>query len=88
MGWKPSDHHGGLKEIIETKQVPVGWCITDSEYLEGPDITVTGWRDKQRKLAALDITEQGDRVGGARMESPKNGRTLTFDMSDPQSKAD
>ena len=81
MGWIPSEHHGGIQEIIDTKQVPVGWCITDSEYLEGPDIHVTGYKDKERKLAALDIAEAGDRIGGARMESPK-GKTLTFDMGD------
>ena len=81
MGWKPSDYHGGLAEIIRTKKFPTAWAITDSEYLEGPDIHVTGYMDKKKQLRNLGIEEVGDRVGGARTESPK-GKSLHFDMSD------
>lgn len=83
MGWIPSrDHHGGLKEILETKQVPVGWCITDSEYIENLDTHVTGYMDKKRKMAAMGVEEKGDPVGGARKNTYDQGKTLTFDMGD------
>jgi hypothetical protein len=82
MGWIPSrDYHGGIAEIIEERKVPTMWAITDSEYLEGPDIHVTGYMDKKKQLRELGINEAGDRVGGARMESPK-GKSLHFDMGD------
>ncbi len=73
MGWIPSRDlpDRGIAGILKAKQMPQAWCITDSEYLEGPDIHVTGYMDKKKKLAALNINEAGDRIRGARMESPK-----------------
>jgi len=85
MSWIPSrDAHGGIAEILATGKFPTTFCGGE-EYLEGPDLHVNGYMDKKKKLAALNIEEAGDRIGGARMESPK-GKTLTFtDMASPQS---
>lgn len=83
MGWKPSEHHGGIQGILESKKFPTSYCIRDKEYVEGIGENVTGWLDKKKKMRAKHIYESGDRVGGARAEVRKPKGTLTFYSKEP-----
>jgi len=79
-GWKPSEYHGGLAGILNSRKFPTAYCIRDTEYIEAIDDVVTGWKDKQRKLKVHEVEECGDTVHGGRAEVRKPKGTLTFTM--------
>jgi len=85
MGYIPE--HGGIEEIIRTKQFPK--CFVGDEYVEALDTVVTGYKHKQRLMNELNAEEVGDRVHGGRREYTKLKGTLTYHMEGlevPQSK--
>ena len=50
-GWIPSEHHGGIKGIVESKQPPCGYCYHYDTYNRSFDCVV-------RSKAHLDAIAQ------------------------------
>jgi len=82
MGWKPE--HGGIEEILRTKQFPSTRCM--DYYDEQLDRHITGMKQRERVMQEMGLQEAGDKVHGFRNEEvalPKG--TLFFDIPETPS---
>lgn len=84
MGWKPE--HGGIAEILRTKQFPDVRCL--DYYDESLDKRITGMKHRERVMREMEVEECGDRTHGARNANEGKGKTLTFQMNDSEVRAD